>query len=292
MNDHGTSSDMEFSIVGLLCGEGDLPRMVAETLRDRGVRVIAACIKGEASSGLAEFVDEMHWVGIARLGSWVKVFKKAGVQAMLMVGGIRKPRMFQNKLAMVPDWRTVKLWYKRLRSREDHTILGAVADEFEAEGISVRSVADYCPELLARPGSITQRGPDEAQWRDIRFAWPRVKQIAALQIGQCIVVRDRAVLAVEGIDGTDATLRRGGQLAGRGAVAVKVAKEGHDNRFDIPCVGPRTVDVLAESGVAVLALEAGRTIILDRDTVRSNADRAGVVIVAVASEEIAEDTPR
>ncbi len=174
---------------------------------------------------------------------------------MLMVGGVNKRRMFDNKLAMIPDLRTVRFYYRKITSREDHTLLGAMADEFEGEGIPVRSVIDYCPELLVRRGSLTRAQPTRRQWADIRFGWPLIKKIAALQIGQTIVVKHLAVLAVEGIDGTDKTLERGGAL-GRGgplrrggAVAVKVAKERHDVRFDIPCIGTNTVDTLQRAGI-------------------------------------------
>ncbi|MFO7955574.1 MAG: UDP-2,3-diacylglucosamine diphosphatase LpxI [Candidatus Brocadiia bacterium] len=273
------------STVGLLCGAGDLPLQAARALRERGCRVVAVALKGEADPAVEEIADEVHWTGLAKLGRWLRVFRRAEVDTMLMLGGVRKERMYENKLSLLPDWQSVKLWYRKLTSKEDHTILEAVADEFENAGIPVSSIVDICPELLVREGCLTRREPTEAQWRDIRFAWPIAKQIAALQIGQCVVVKEEAVIAVEGIDGTDATLRRGGRLAGGGAVAVKVAKQGHDERFDIPCIGPETVEVLEESGVAVLAMEAGRTILLNPDEVAAKADRARLCIVATALED-------
>jgi len=285
------TGDHEGEAVGLLCGAGDLPLRVAEALRRRGCRVVAIGIKGEADPALDGAADEVHWTGIAKLGRWIKLFSKARVDVLLMLGAIQKRKMFGDVAALLPDWRSLRLWYEQLKAREDHTILGAVADEFEKAGIPVRSVVDYCPELLAPPGPLTRREPTEAQWGDIRFAWPIVKQVAALQIGQCIVVKDGAVVAVEGIDGTDATLERGGRLTGGGAVAVKVAKEGHDERFDIPCIGPSTADTLARSGVAVLAVEAGRTIALDRDEMARRADQEGVCIVATSGEQLGERGP-
>ncbi len=273
--------------IGLLCGSGALPLLVAQALARKGIRVTAIGIKGEADRALDDVADEVHWTGLAKLALWISLFKAASVDAVLMCGAIRKRKMFGNIAAMLPDWRSFKLWYQQLKSREDHTILGAVVAEFEKEGLRVRSVVDYCPELLAAPGCITRRRPDDAQWRDIRFAWPIAKQVAALQIGQCIVVKDQAVIAVEGIDGTDAVLERGGALAGEGAVAVKVARQGHDVRFDVPCIGPETAETLRRSRVAVLAVEAGRTIVLDTDETKRAADQAGVCIVAATEEEIA-----
>ncbi len=274
--------------VGLLCGAGDLPLLVADALRRQGRRTVAVGIKGEADEELKEAADTVHWTGLARLGHWLKVFRRADVEAVLMVGSIDKGRMFGNKAALLPDWHSVKLWYKQLNSREDHTILEAVADKFEENGIPVRSVSDYCPELVARPGCLTGREPTEEQWSDIRFGWPVAKKVAALQIGQCIVVKERTVVAVEGIEGTDGVLRRGGKLARGGAVAVKVAREGHDVRFDMPCVGPGTAAVLEESGVDVMAVEAGKTLILERDRLEKKGSAAGLCIVAVSGEQIGE----
>lgn len=273
--------------VGLLCGGGLLPVRVAEALKARGSRIIAVSVEGEADPALDRLAAEVHRTGLAKLGRWVKVFKAARVDALLMLGTIRKQRMFAGKVAMLPDWRTIRFWFGRLQNRADHTILGALADEFEKEGIPVGTVRDFCPELLIEQGCLTRRRPSKRQWRDIRFAWPIAKQVAALQIGQCIIVKDRAVVAVEGIDGTDATLERGGALAGGDAVGVKVLKEGHDERFDIPCIGPDTVGKLGRSGVSLLALEAQRTILLDRDEVIRRADSAGVCIIAVSADDVA-----
>ncbi|MHC4480536.1 MAG: LpxI family protein [Planctomycetota bacterium] len=282
----GQSGTAEAARVGLLCGGGLLPVRVAEALAAGGARVVAVAIKGEADPLIEEHAHQVHWTGLAKLGRWIALFKSAGVEELLMCGSIRKQRMFGSKLALLPDWRTLRFWYGRLRSREDHTILGALADEFDKEGIRVGSVPEYCPELLIRPGCLTALQPTRLQWRDIEFAWPIAKQVAALQIGQCIVVKDRAVIAVEGIDGTDAALRRGGRLAGGGAVAVKVPKEGHDERFDIPCIGPDTVDMLHSSAVAVLAVEARRTIALDQEEVRRRAAPADVCIVALGADQV------
>lgn len=273
--------------VGLLCGGGDLPLVVARTLAERGRRVVAVAIEGEADPAIEEPADEVHWTGLARLGRWMKVFQGAGVRDLLMVGSIRKRRMFDSPGSLVPDLRSMKLFYQQVRTHEDHTILGAVADEFEKEGIRVRSVADYCPELLAEPGCLSKAEPSEAQWRDIRFGWPLAKRIAAMQIGQCIVVKDLAVTAVEAIEGSDAALERGGRLAGGSAVAVKVARQGHDVRFDIPCAGPRTIETLVRAEIAVLAVQAGGTILLHRPRMRQMADEAGVCIVAVTPEDVA-----
>ena len=162
--------------VGILCGSGLLPLRVAESLSGSGARVVAIGIEGEADPAIEEAAAEVHWTGLAKLGHWVSILRKAGAGEMLMCGAIRKGRMFASKAAMLPDWRTVKLWYGRLASKGDHTILGALVEEFEKEGIRVRSVPECCPELMAPAGCLTRRSPGRQQWRDIRFAWPIVKQ--------------------------------------------------------------------------------------------------------------------
>jgi len=273
--------------IGLLAGNGLLPVCFARGARKRGIRVVAAAIEGEASAELEKEVDEIHWTGLAKLGAWVKIFKNAGVDRVVMCGGIRKVKVFNPVRAgpLLPDLKSAMLWFRKLRSHADHTVLEAVADEFEAEGIKVENSILYCPELLAQEGCLTKRKPTRREWDDIRFGWPLAKQIAALQIGQTIVVKDRSVIAVEGIDGTDATLRRGGKLGRGDVVAIKVAKEGHDERFDVPCVGPATVDTMQEAGVLVLAIEAGKTLVLERDQLSEKANQAGVTVIAVARPE-------
>jgi hypothetical protein len=248
--------------------------------------VVAVCIKGEATEATAEMAHEANWTGIARLGKWIKLFRKAGVEVVLMAGGIGKEAMFAGKAGLLPDWRTAKLMLQQVADRADHTILGAVAGEFEKEGMHVGSVLDYCPELLIERGCLTRREPSDDQWADIRYAWPMIKQIAGMQIGQTMVLRDRAVVAVESIDGTDATLRRGGELARGKAVAVKVSREGHDPRFDIPTLGPDTAATMAEAGVQVLAVEAGGTLLLEPEEVVRRADRAKLSILAITEQDL------
>lgn len=272
--------------IGILCGGGLLPLRVAESFAARGSKIVVAALEGEADEAIEDLADEVTWTGIAKLGRWVRVFKAGGVELVFMCGGVRKDRMFTSKIAMLPDWRTIWAWHRQMAGKQDHTILGVVADEFEKEGFKVCSVADYCPELLIPAGCVTTREPTRDEWRDIRFGWPLAKRAAALQFGQCIVVKEEAVIAVEGIDGTDATLRRAGRLTGGGGAAIKVPKEGHDIRFDIPCIGPDTVETLGSSGVLALAVQAGGTIVLDEGRVRSAAEEAGVCIVGVAPEQM------
>jgi DUF1009 family protein len=281
----------DVKVVGLLAGSGLFPICFARAARSKGLRVVAVAIRDETSQDLAREVDQIHWAGLAKLGEWIETFQKAGVRHVVMCGGVDKSKMYRGIAAMLPDARTLRLWYKRLRSKEDHTVLESVADEFARDGITLVGATVLCPELLARRGCLTKRKPTADEWKDVRFAWPLAKQIAALQIGQTIVVKDQSVVAVEGMDGTDATLRRGGQIARGDVVAVKVPKEGHDIRFDVPCIGPHTVEVMKEAGVAVLAVQAGMTILLEPEEVKSRAQKARVSLVAVTEDDVSRDEP-
>jgi DUF1009 family protein len=268
--------------IGLIAGNGMFPFYFARGAHAQGVRVVAVGLLGEAAPELEAEVEEFTWAGIGQLGKWIKTFKLAGVTRVAMCGGVTKGRMYDKlaRLAALPDWRSIRLWYSKVRSRSDHTVLEAVAQELAEEGIELVSSVLYCPEILAREACYTRRRPDERETRDIEFAWPIAKQVAALQIGQTLVVKDGTVTAVEGVDGTDETLRRGGRLARGGAVAVKVAKPGHDERFDIPTIGSETAEVLKEAGVRVLAVEAGKTLVMDEEDLVRKADRFGLTILS------------
>jgi hypothetical protein len=267
----------------MVAGGGMLPFCFARGAHDHGVRVVAAAIRDEADPELEDEVDEIHWTGLARLGQWIRIFKRAGVDRVVMCGNITKTRMFDGwgGWSHLPDFRSARLWFTKLRSHEDHTILDGVVEEFESSGITIESSILYCRNLLAREGCLTGRKPSRQEWEDIKFAWPRVRRLAEMQIGQSMVVKDGTVVAVEGIDGTDATLRRGGRLTDGGAVAVKVAKPGHDERFDIPCVGPRTIEAMADGGIDTLAIQADKTLLLDREKTRRKAEEADICVIGV-----------
>ncbi len=273
--------------IGLLAGNGLLPLCFAKGARDNGIEVVAIAIKDECDPSLESYVDRIHWTGLGRLGKWIKLLHKEGITEAVMCGGVTKKKMYPDILHNLPDVRTIRLWFSN-GSRGDHELLGRVADEFEKEGIAIRNSVLYCPQLLTPAGVLTERTPNGKQRADIRFGWRLIKKIAAMQIGQTIAVKDGAVIAVEGMDGTDATLRRAGRIAGEGVVAIKVAKKDHDPRFDIPCVGPDTVEVLHEAGAAVLAVEAGCTLLLEREKTIDAANRANVAIIALNDGDVDE----
>jgi DUF1009 family protein len=274
--------------IGLLAGWGRFPLLFAEKARRLGQRVVCVGIRGEADAALADKVDVFYWAGVARLGRIIRCFKREGVRRLVMAGKIHKVRMHQpwRLLRLLPDWRTIRFWYNRKRaSNSDDHLLLSVIDEFAADGLRVESALDLCPELLVRPGLLTRRAPSPAEQQDIRFGWHLAREMGRLDIGQSVAVKERAVLAVEAIEGTDRAILRAGELCPAGGfVVVKVAKPRQDMRFDVPTVGCNTVESLHRAGGRVLAIEAGKTIVVDLDETVALANRRGLTIVAMAGD--------
>jgi hypothetical protein len=268
--------------IGLIAGSGRFPVLFAETASRRGVEVVAVAHRGETDPELEEAVAEIVWVRPGELEGIIQAFKRAGVRRAVMVGGIAKPRLFKE---IRPDARALKV-LARLPQLRDDLILRALAAELEGEGIAVVESTLYLDEIVPTPGVLGTRAPTEQEWSDIRFGFRAAKVIGQFDIGQSVVVRSGCVIAVEGIEGTDATIRRAGQLGGGELVLVKVCKPTQDTRFDLPAVGPATIDTLAQAKGRALAVEAGRTITLDRDEMVRRADAADIAVVAVDSTEI------
>jgi UDP-2,3-diacylglucosamine hydrolase len=267
----------EKEALGLIAGGGVFPLMVADAARDKGLRVVAVAHEGETDPLLAEKVDEIAWIKLGQLGHLLKVLKKAGVTKTVMAGTINKKKMFEN---VRPDLRGLTLMSK-LAIFHDDDILRAVAGELQREGIHIVSSAEHLPELLAPRGNLTRRKPNQAEREDVEFGWKIAKELGRLDIGQCVVVRRKTVLAMEAIEGTNETILRGGKLAKEKAVVVKVSKPNQDMRFDVPAVGPDTIEVMAQVNASVLAIEAGKTLIFDKLAMISYADRSRIVIVSL-----------
>lgn len=248
------------------------------------MKVFCVGLRHSAPPELAAVCDGFRMLGMGRLNATVGFFRRHGVRELTMAGWIRKEGLFRpwRLFSLLPDWRLLRLWYFKVRNRQDATLLAAVAEEFESEGMEVTHSTKYCPELLADEGVYTRKSPSRSQWNDVRFGWSIAKRMADLDVGQSVVVCERSTLAVEGIEGTDRNIRRAGELHRRGGfTVVKVAKADHDMRFDVPTIGPGTIETLHEAGGAVLAIEAGRTMVLDRQKVIQLADRWGIVIVSL-----------
>jgi DUF1009 family protein len=262
--------------IGLIAGGGRFPLLVAESARSRGIQVVAVAHKGETLAELDDKVDEITWIGLGQFGQLIKAFKSRGVARVLMAGTITKPKMFAK---VRPDLKGLAVMGK-LAIFHDDQILRAVARELEKEGITVVSSTAYLPELLAPSGCLTKRRPTKEEGDDIDFGLMVAKELGRLDIGHCVVVRRKAVLAVEAVEGTDRTIQRGGELAKEGAVVVKVSKPNQDLRFDLPAVGVHTIEVMASVHAAALAIEAGKTIIFDKKEMIQLADSNHIAIVS------------
>jgi hypothetical protein len=265
------------SRIGIIAGGGQFPYLFAEAAKKAGREVVIIGHKGETHPDLEAIADCFCWVKLGQLGKIIKFFQKEQVEEAVFLGTITKTRIFRDVL---PDLKGISLWNK-IDVRQDDAILRAFAGELEKEGIRVLDSTLYLQHLLFPAGVLTRKKPTAGQRRDIDFGFQMARAIGKLDIGQCVVVRDMAVVAVEAIEGTDAAIKRGGALARENAVVVKVKKPDQDFRFDLPAIGPTTIESMQEVRAAVLAVEAGQALFFDRETVISQADKAGIVVVGV-----------
>jgi DUF1009 family protein len=268
--------------IGLIAGSGRFPVLFAETARRRGVEVFAVAHSGETDPELERVVSGIRWIHAGELDAMIQALKAAGVPRAVMVGGIGKPQLFRT---FRPDARALALIARSGKLRDD-LILRAVATEIESEGIAVVESTMYLQDIVPGAGVLGARAPTAAEWSDIRFGFRAAKVIGQFDIGQSVVVRTGGIIAVEGIEGTDATIRRAGQLGNGDIVLVKVCKPTQDTRFDLPAVGPGTIAALAQVQGRALAVEAGRTITIDRVEMVALADAAGIAVVAVDAKEV------
>lgn len=276
--------------IGLLAGSGLFPIHFAKAARKQGYSVFCVGVLGMASDELADVCDGFALAPLGRVGKAIRLFRRAGVHRAVMAGKFEKTTLFQRFrwIRHFPDWRALRMLFRYARKdKRDNTLLMAVIKEFRRDKIIFESALNFCPELLVKHGFLTRRKPSAAQWRDINFGWEMAKEIGRLDIGQTIVVKDTAVIAVEAIEGTDEAIRRAGLLCQRGGLTVvKVAKPDQDMRFDVPTIGVQTLQTMHESGGRVLAVESDMTILLEEDEVARLADKLGIAIVALNSDEL------
>ncbi len=265
--------------IGLIAGNGNFPIVFARAAKEKGMQVIAVAHEGETMPELAQWVDGIFWIKVGQLGKLISIFKEQQVADVLMAGGIKKTRLFSGGM---PDLRGMALLAKMAYNKDD-SILRAVAQELESEGITVRESTLYLDTIVAMPGVMTRRKPSKDEKLDIEFGWQMAKEIGKLDIGQTVVVKDRAVLAVEAIEGTDEAIRRGGGLCGKDAVVVKICKPHQDLRFDLPAIGAMTIQSMKQVKASCLAVESGKTVMIERDAMIRDADQAGIAIVAINS---------
>jgi hypothetical protein len=266
--------------LGLIAGGGAYPLLLARAARARGVRrIVAVAIENETSPEIAQLADHVEWVKVGQLGKLIGAFTGRGVREAIMAGQVAPKNLFRD---IRPDLRAVAL-LARLRERNAETIFGAIADELKKDGVTLLPATTFMDDFLAPVGPLTKRKTVAEQEQDIAFGLKIAKAVSAFDIGQTVVVKNGTVLAVEALEGTDECIRRGGALGGEngGAVVVKVTKPDQDMRFDVPVIGTRTVESCAAGRIAALAVEAGRTLVLDKDAVLAAAERAKLVIAGV-----------
>jgi UDP-2,3-diacylglucosamine hydrolase len=266
---------------GLIAGSRSLPLLFAKQARALGVkRLVAVAFEGETDPALASLVDKITWLKVGQLSKLIGAFTDEGVKQCVMLGQIAPKNLFDVR----PDLRAMGLLL-RLKEKNAHTIFGGIADELRKDGVELIEATPWLRPLM--PGAGFHLGPklDDAQRADVEFGFRIAKEISRLEIGQTVVVKGGTVLAVEGFEGTDKFLARGGELSGKdgGAVAVKVAKEKHDMRFDVPCIGPQTLETCAAARLRVLAIEAGRTLVLEQEAVERLANKEKISLVTVGS---------
>ena len=262
--------------IGIIAGEGDFPFLVAQGVRDFGDRPIVVAISGHTREEISALADEITWIHLGQLGKMISFFKKSGVERIVFAGAINKPKA----LNIRPDFRAARLLF-RLKSHSDNAILQGVVEELEKEGFSVISPVEYVPTLQTPKGIITKKSPSKKEKRDIRYGWPIAKKLGEMDIGQTIVVKDKMVIAVEAIEGTNNTILRAGSLVGQGCVVIKVFKPNQVSVVDQPSIGLATIDTMKQAGCSVLVIEAGKSLFFERERAIQLANECGISIVGI-----------
>ena len=279
--------------LGLIAGSGEFPLLVTRRAKRAGLEVVCLGFRGLVDRQLTKEADKFIYVGLARISQWIRALKKESICRVILCGGVRKADMYKpyRWLRYIPDWRTARVWYRRSKDRRTNSLLLAVVDELAEEGITMENSVQFCQEDLAGPGPLGWRKPTEKQAQDIAFGWKIAKAMGGLDIGQSVCVRELEVIAVEAIEGTDQTILRAGELCKVGGfTVVKVAKPNQDMRFDVPTIGPKTLEVMHQAGATVLAIEAGKTLIINRQKVCRLAGKYGLVVIGMADGQ-AEKKP-
>jgi hypothetical protein len=268
---------MNMMRIGLIAGGGQFPIIFSKTAKSKGFAVFAVAYNNETDPGLKEYVDTIEWIHLGQIKRIIKFFKKNSVSQAVMMGAITKTRMFSD---VKPDIKAISL-IAGMRHTHDDGLLRGFVSILEKEGIEIKPSTFLLPDLLAQKGCWTKRRPTRSENNDIDLGWRVAKEIGRLDIGQCVVVGGGSILAVEAIDGTDATILRGGRLGKGTAVVVKVCKPDQDIRFDIPAIGVRTIKTMYEARARVLVVEAGKAIVFDRKEMIHMADEYGIAVVAI-----------
>ena len=265
--------------VGLIAGIGNLPVEFMRAAQHEDYEVVVISVVTDSAPELQAEADAYYQISVFKSDTVIKTFLKEGVTDVTMLGKVTKEHLYK-KITTIPDMRTIKL-LNRLRNRKDDTIMLAIVEELEKEGLAVADQTKYMRSLMPPVGVMTMRKPTEVEQLDIEFGFTLAKQMGALDIGQTVVVKEQAAMAIEAIEGTDECIKRGGALGREGAVVVKTAKPNQDVRFDVPAVGMKTLESMITGNCKVLAMEAKRTIFVEQEAVLQKANELGIVICAV-----------
>lgn len=275
--------------LAVIAGAGQFPAMVIEGAKQHGLKVVVLGLKEIADSKLAELADEFYWVAPLRLNEWMSQLAKSGANKAVMAGYVTKTNMFRRFgiLSFLPDPLFLKLWFIDIPDKRNDTVLSAVADLLAKHGVELQDVTCYCPSALAPEGVLSAHKPDSALNKDAAFGWTIAKEMGRLDIGQSIAVKNTEVIAVEAIEGTDRMIERAGMLCRKGGwTLIKVAKPEQDMRFDVPTIGPNTIENLHQHGGRALIIEANKTVIVDFQQVMALANQYGIVVTALSSEDV------
>ena len=262
-------------IHGLIAGNGRFPFLVLEAARSRSIPMVVAAVKEETFPEIEKVADKVCWMGIGQLGKLLEFFKAEGVRKAVMAGQVKHVQIFSGA---VPDWRMVRL-LARLPRKNTQSLIDAVAEELRGEGIELLDSTSFLRPLLAGSGLLAGPAPGVEEAKDVAYGLAIAREVARMDLGQAVAVKQQAVIAIEAMEGTDAVIRRAGQLCGPGFCVVKVARPNQDMRFDVPVVGLSTIDTMAAAGARLLVVEAGRTLLLDGDAMIARANQRGITVL-------------
>ncbi|MCK5580498.1 MAG: UDP-2,3-diacylglucosamine diphosphatase LpxI [Candidatus Omnitrophica bacterium] len=263
--------------IGLIAGNGKFPILFARAAKQQGIKVVAAGVCGDTTPFLKFFVNKLSWFKVGDLSSLFAFFQKEGIEHVIMAGQVNPDNLFDRRVEMDKEFQDL---FAAIRDRKTDTIFAAIADKLQQRGMELLDSTFLLKEYLAPKGTLTKRGPSLSELEDIQFGKDIAKQMGGLDVGQTVVVKERAIVAIEAMEGTDQCILRGGRIAQQGAVVVKMSKPEQDNRFDVPVIGSRTVANMIKSKAACLAIEAGKTLIIDRAQCVRLANKARICVVA------------
>lgn len=270
--------------LGLLAGIGHLPVDVAQSAKKLGYKVVAIAVVADTDPELPENADVFYTINVGKVGKILQTLKQHDVKNVTMIGKVTKEVLYKNGV-MIPDLTTIRV-LASLPDRKDDTIMNAIVKLIEDKGMHVMDQTVLIQPLLPEPGVLTKRKPTEQEWEDMRFGFRMAKELGRLDIGQTVVVKNRAVMALEAIEGTDACILRGGFLGKGDVVVAKTAKPAQDNRFDMPSVGTTTLTSMIHAGATGIVIEAGRTLLVDRKRTLAMAEEKGITIVSMSESEL------